>query len=123
MNKKELSVIVAVYNVSIYLDKLISTLNAQTLEKDRFEIIFVDDNSSDDSVEKIKKLMSSDIDYKVLSKENGGLSDTRNFGILNSSSEYIMFIDGDDYVDQTFLSKMLNKMNESEYDICMCSTI
>jgi len=109
------SIIVPVYNVEKYLRKCLESLISQTYNN--FEIIIINDGSPDDSqliideyLVKFPNLIKS---YK---KENGGLSDARNYGINKASGEFIIFVDSDDYIDCELLSN-LNKVIENSEKI------
>ena len=92
----KISVIVPVYNVSEYVDDCLDSLIRQTLKE--IEIIVVNDGSTDNSQYIIDAYAKKYPNIKVYQKPNGGLSDTRNFGIQLATGEYITFVDGDDYV-------------------------
>lgn len=119
----KLSVIIPVYNVEEYIEECVYSINKQTLNNDLFEVLFVNDESKDSSVEKIEKSINKNLNYKILNKKNGGLSDARNYGVKNSNSEYIMFIDSDDYVHKDFFKKMVEKMETTDSDFACCETI
>lgn len=89
------SVIVPIYNVENYVKKCLDSLAAQTLED--VEFILIDDGSTDSSG-KIADQYSSDPRFHVFHTENRGLSAARNYGIDQSHGEYIMLVDGDDWV-------------------------
>jgi len=99
----KLSVIVPVYNVEAYVEKCLRTLVEQTLED--IEIIVVNDGSTDNSKEIVQKL-AKQFPEKIIyvEKENGGLSDARNYGMPYAKGEYIAFLDADDYVER-YVSK------------------
>ena len=97
---KKLSIIIAVYNVSKYIKKC---LDSVIIEKSNdIEIIIVDDGSKDKSLEICKKYANKDSRIKVIHQKNKGLSSTRNTGLMNSSGEYIWFVDGDDYLEENY---------------------
>ena len=115
----KVSVIVPVYNVEKYIDKCLESLVNQTLKD--IEIIIVNDGSTDNSikiVEEYKEKYKNKIIY--LEKENGGLSDARNYGIQYAKGEYIAFLDSDDYVDRKMYEKLYNKAIENNSDIVEC---
>lgn len=89
------SVIVPVYNVEKYLGKCLASILNQTYRD--FELILVDDGSTDNSSRICDYYESNDDRIKVIHKKNGGLSSARNEGIKYSSGEYIIFVDSDDY--------------------------
>lgn len=91
------SIVSAVYNVEQYLPKFLASLDAQTIDLGQLELIFVDDGSTDQSQELVERWAStSDIKTVVLTKENGGPSSARNFGIPHANGEWITFADPDD---------------------------
>ena len=107
----KVSIIVPVYNVEKYIDKCLQTLVNQTLED--IEIIIVNDGSTDNSEEIIKQyLQAYKNKIKYVIKENGGLSDARNYGMKYATGEFIAFLDSDDYVDVTIYEKMYKKAIE-----------
>lgn len=113
----KVSIIVPVYNVENYIGKCLDSLINQTLEN--IEIILVNDGSTDNSKEKIEKYLK-DKRIIYLEKENGGLSDARNYGIPYAKGEYIGFVDSDDYVEKTMFEKMYNKAVEENADMVEC---
>ena len=118
MNKIKVSVIVPVYNVYAYIDKCLNTLVNQTLTD--IEIIVVNDGSPDNSEEIINKYLNSFSNIVYYKKENGGLSDARNYGLKKAHGEYIAFIDSDDYVSYDMYEKMYNKAKSGNFDIVVC---
>lgn len=93
----KISVIVPVYNVYDYLDKCLDSLVKQT-DQD-FEVIIVNDGSTDDSQKIIDKYVSQYSNMHAFSKENGGLSSARNYGIERATGDYVLFLDSDDYYE------------------------
>ncbi len=91
----KLSIIIPVYNISAYLEECVQSVLRQTFTD--YEIILVDDGSTDESGPLCDKLAQQDIRIRVVHKENGGLSDARNAGLRAAKGEYIHFLDGDDY--------------------------
>ena len=116
---KKVSVIVPFYNVEKYIDKCLNSLVSQTLED--IEIIIVNDGSKDNS-ETIAKEYSSKYKDKIiyLEKENGGLSDARNYAIPYATGEYIAFLDSDDYVEIDMYEQMYEKAKKENADIVEC---
>lgn len=113
----KVSVIVPVYNVENYLIQCLESLVSQTLKK--IEIICVNDGSTDNSaliLENYKKKYSQ---IKVLTKQNGGLSDARNYGLRHATGEYIAFVDSDDYVDSNMLKIMYDTIVNEGADLCV----
>lgn len=115
----KLSVIVPVYNVESYVEKCLRTLVEQTLED--IEIIVVNDGSTDNSketVQKIAKQFPNKIVY--VEKENGGLSDARNYGMPYAKGEYIAFLDADDYIEKDAYQKMYELAKKEDSDMVEC---
>lgn len=116
---KKVSVIVPVYNTEKYLEKCLDSIVNQTL--DEIEILVVNDGSKDGS-QKIIEDFAQKFPEKIKGfvKENGGLSDARNFGIERASGEFLAFVDSDDYISENMLEKMfqLAKKHEAEMVIC-----
>ena len=101
----KISVIVPVYNVENYLEKCLNSLVNQTLEE--IEILVINDGSTDDSqkiIDEFQEKFSQKI--KAFSKENGGLSDARNFGIDRATGNFLAFVDSDDYISENMLQEM-----------------
>lgn len=113
-----ISVIVPIYNTEEYLDKCLDSIKNQSYTD--FEVIMVDDGSTDRSAEICKKYEIDDSRFKYFYKENGGSSSARNFGIDNSKGKYIAFIDSDDYIDKDYLRILEAPTKEKEYTIVQC---
>lgn len=96
MKEHLLSVVVPIYNVEPYLERCIDSLLEQTYE--RMEILLVDDGSTDGSGEIADRYERSYEKIRVFHKENGGLSDARNYGLERAKGDYIYLMDSDDYL-------------------------
>ena len=105
MNEPLISVIVPVYNVEKYLPQCLDSIKNQTYTN--LEIILVDDGSTDSSESICEDYAKSDSRIKLYHKENGGLSDARNYGIERASGQYFTFIDSDDYITKDYVSYLL----------------
>ena len=95
------SIIIPVYKVEKYIHECIRSILAQNFSD--YEIVLVDDGSPDKCPEICDSYAEEYHNIKVIHKENGGLSEARNVGIMNATGEYILFIDSDDYWDSTTL--------------------
>ncbi len=116
----KVSIIVPVYNVENYLTKCLSSLIEQSLQN--IEIIVVNDGSKDRSEEIIQNYVQKYPEkIKAFSKENGGLSDARNFGIDKASGDYIGFVDSDDYVTKTMFEEMLLLAEKHQAKMVICN--
>lgn len=119
----KISVIVPLYNGADNIKKCLDRLDAQTFAQD-FEVIIVNDGSTDNSVECVKEYINQ---YKhrnafiiIDNKVNGRAGKARNTGIDNAKGEYVVFIDQDDYPDQDFLKCLYDLTNEGQIDCTTC---
>ena len=113
----KVSIIVPIYNVEKQLEQCIGSLIKQKSDKIKMQIILVNDGSTDNSGNIAKEYATkypNEILY--LEKENGGLSDARNFGVKYADGDYISFVDSDDYISDNFYVKLLPYMKE-KYDM------
>lgn len=110
-----ISVIVPVYNVEEYLDRCIESILAQTFTD--FELILVDDGSSDSSGEICDKYSLQDSRVIVIHKQNSGVSEARNAGLARVHGEYVTFCDSDDYYDVSHLSDLYATAKHENADI------
>ncbi len=106
----ELTVVVAIYNVERYLDKCLESLSKQSTKD--YEVWCINDGSTDNSRKIILKYVNNDKHFKLFDKENGGLSDARNYGIDRCNSKYISFVDGDDFVSFDYVEEILRHMED-----------
>lgn len=113
MEKELISVIVPIYNIENYVRRCINSIINQTYAN--IEILLIDDGSVDNSGKICDEYKDERI--KVFHKENGGLSDARNYGIDKSKGKYITTIDGDDYVDPNYIENLYNLLINSSADI------
>ena len=90
------SVIIPVYNKEDYLKDCFASLLEQTISRDALEVIFIDDGSSDGSLDILKGFVSEHPWAKIVAKENGGVSSARNAGIKAARGKYLFFLDPDD---------------------------
>lgn len=109
------SIIIPVYNVEEYIEKCLSSIHEQTYQN--FEAIIVNDGTLDNSVNVIKKFIKNKKNFKMYSKENGGLSDARNFGLKYVTGDYILFVDSDDYLNLELLSELNKELTKNKVDI------
>ena len=110
-----LSVVVPVYKVEPYLRECLDSIICQTYKE--LEIILVDDGSPDKCGEICEDYAKKDSRITVYHKENGGLSDARNYGIDRASGEYITFVDSDDVVKPNFAGKLMGLIREHNADV------
>lgn len=116
----KVSIVVPVYNVEKYLRTCLYTLVNQTLKD--IEIIIVNDGSTDNSqliIDEFQRQYPNLI--KSLIKDNGGLSDARNFGIKYCKGEYLAFLDSDDFIELDMYEKMYTMAKKYDYDLVSCN--
>lgn len=116
----KISIIVPIYNVEKYLEQCIESIINQ--EYKNLEIILVDDGSSDKCSNIIDNYAQKDDRIKAFHKENGGLSDARNYGLDRATGNYICFVDSDDFVEKDFISSMYNNIKKYKVDIVACNS-
>lgn len=114
----EISVIIPVYNKSRYLRDTVRCVLDQTCRD--YELLLIDDGSSDGSEKLCDELALSDERIKVCHTQNRGVSAARNLGIRMASGRYIGFIDADDRMDVTFLEKLHTAISEGDADMSVC---
>ena len=108
---KRFSIIVPIYNVEKYLENCLKSIQNQTFKD--FEVLMIDDGTKDNSP-KIMNEFEKDERFKGFHKENGGLSDARNYGVERSNGEYLVFVDSDDEIEEDLLFN-LNKEIEKNH--------
>lgn len=113
-----ISIIVPVYNVERYLDRCIKSLCEQTYED--IEILLINDGSTDKSGELCKSWEKTDSRIRYISQTNIGLGPTRNKGVELATGEFIMFVDSDDWVENTIAEELLRKLELTGADIAVC---
>ena len=114
-----ISVIVPIYKVEKYIHKCIDSIISQTYKN--LQLILVDDGSPDDCGKICDDYMAKDERVEVIHKANGGLSDARNVGIRAAVGEYIGFVDGDDYIENSMYGDMYNLIEENKADVSICN--
>lgn len=113
------SIITPVYNVEACITKNINSIINQTCKD--FELILIDDGSKDKSMDIAKGLLeNSDVNYRIITQKNSGVSVARNRGIEEAKGKYITFLDSDDYFHEKFIELMLNKAKETDADVIFC---
>lgn len=119
----KLSIVVPCYNIESYIKQFEDNIRNQTLDKEQYEVIFVDDLSTDKGYEKLKALIQEDqvTNYKLYQlSQKGGAGGARNFGLEKSSGDYLIFVDMDDQIAPDFFEKMLREIMNKDADIVIC---
>lgn len=111
------SFIIPAYNVEKYISKTLESLLNQTNKN--FEIIVVNDGSTDKTLEVANNILqrSKFKNFKIINKENGGVSSARNAGLKEAKGDYVIFLDGDDYVNERLVEKIEKFSKNSEPEI------
>ena len=118
MNKL-ISVIVPVYKAEKYIDRCVGSLVNQTYKN--IEILLIDDGSSDNCPALCDKWAKKDSRIKVIHKVNGGTAAARQSGVVAAEGEFIMFVDGDDWVRKDMCEYLLNLIDSGDYQAACCS--
>lgn len=116
----KISIIIPVYNGEKYIEKCLDSIKNQTFKD--YEVLIINDGSKDNTKNLIEKYLN-DKRFKLFNRTNHGIGASRNFGLDESSGEYICFIDSDDYVDKKYLEKLYNKISKENLDIVVCNYI
>lgn len=117
-----LSIIIPVYNVELFVEKCIRSCETQDINKDEYEIIVVNDGSTDNSLNIVNDLARRFPNIRVFSQSNAGLSAARNKGIQNARGDYIMFVDSDDWIAEKCLGKICSKLKIEQPDaLAICA--
>lgn len=112
---EKISIIIPIYNSEKYLSRCLNSVSKQTY--DNLEILCIDDGSTDKSKEICLNYVNDDNRFKLISKNNGGVSSSRNVGIKNATGEYITFVDSDDWLEFDAIEKMYNCIKKQKVDI------
>lgn len=113
----KLSIIVPVYNVADYLPKCLDSLLAQDLPQNEYEIIVVNDGSTDNSAEIAQQYADKYANIALINQANQGLSGARNTGIKQAKGEYIQFVDSDDFLEENVLGGLMKRIEKDDLDV------
>lgn len=111
-----ISIIVPIYNAEKYLNESLSSIVNQSIND--FEVILVDDGSTDSSKAICKEWCAKDYRFKYKSQQNSGVSAARNLGIDNANGQYICFLDADDCYDSKYLETLLELVSGNDAVLC-----
>jgi len=117
----EISVIVPAFNAENYIGRCLNSITSQTFQD--FEIIFVDDGSTDKTLIVAKSLALSDSRIKVVQQDNAGVSSARNTGIRWSKGKYITFVDSDDWISSDYLFVLYEAIKKQQTDIVLSGIV
>lgn len=116
-----ISTVIPIYNAEIYLEETIESVIKQTIGfEDNIQLILINDGSTDNSEEICKKYVEKFPDNVIyIYKENGGVAETKNYGIKEAKGEYINFLDADDILSEEALKNMHNFLEKNKEEIDM----
>lgn len=120
MTRPDISVIIPVYNVEKYIRQCLESVAAQTFKD--IEVIIVDNNSPDNSVQVIKEFTEKYSNFKAYKRIGGRQGGARNEGIKQASGKYLMFLDSDDYIKPNAIEKLVKVAEENAADMTGCLT-
>jgi glycosyltransferase involved in cell wall biosynthesis len=112
-----ISIIVPCYNQAQYLDECLQSVSDQTYTD--WECLIIDDGSLDDTEKVVQKWIEKDLRFAYYKKENGGVASARNFALERTTGQWILPLDGDDKINENYLSYAVEKMQEG-YDLVYC---
>lgn len=115
------SVCIAAYDVERFIEQCLTSVCNQTLQN--IEIIAVNDGSKDGTLSIIKRIASKDKRIKVIDQKNKGLGSARNIGLKLSNGKYVHFLDGDDWLDDTFLERLVKNAEKNSSDLVISNHI
>jgi glycosyltransferase involved in cell wall biosynthesis len=115
--KYKLSIIVPVYNVEKYLDRCVQSLINQDLNAGEYEIILINDGSTDSSGELARQWHLKESKIKLIEQDNQGLSIARNSGLKVAQGRYIMFVDSDDFIEPNVLGQVVTTAEKHDLDL------
>lgn len=118
---KLLSIIIPVYNSEKYLRNCLNSVVAQTYSQ--WECLLIDDGSTDHSSEICKSYSERDSRFKYLRKKNGGVADTRNYGLERVQGEYVSFVDNDDMLHPMIYQYLIDILESTNSEVSCCNYI
>lgn len=110
------SIIVPIYNAERYLQDCIHSIRVQSCAD--FEVLFVDDGSTDGTLHLLKKNKAEDNRFRIYHQEHRGVSSARNLGIKYAVGDYLCFVDADDQIASTYLADLYQAMGEADSSMC-----
>ncbi len=117
MEDCKLSIIIPAFNVESYLERCILSCETQDIPKETYEVIIIDDGSSDSTLQVARRLETQYSNLRVYSQNNQGQSVARNLGIDKALGEYVWFVDSDDYIESNCLSKIIGLLEIHQLEI------
>ena len=113
------SIIIPIYNAESFVAECVRSIQGQTF--DNWELILVNDGSTDRSVTICESFVRTDSRIRLLNKKNGGVSSARNLGLSEATGKYISFVDADDKVTPDYIEELLKPMSVADLTVDKCS--
>lgn len=117
----EISIIVAIFNAEKYIHRCLDSIINQTFKD--FEVLLIDDGSTDNSGKICDEYALKDNRFRIIHKENGGVSSARQCGVDSARGKYSIHVDSDDWVEADYLKALYYKIVKDNADICFCQYI
>ncbi|MBQ7890395.1 MAG: glycosyltransferase family 2 protein [Erysipelotrichaceae bacterium] len=118
----KISIIIPIFAVEKYIRECVDSVLGQSYSE--IEVVLVDDGSQDKSPQICDEYLLKNTNVKVIHKENGGLSDSRNVGVQNATGEYVLFLDGDDFFEDSYaIERLVNRVSISKAEVLNFSYI
>ena len=111
----KISVIIIAYNIEEYIERCLKSVLMQSLSE--IEIIIINDGSTDNTLKIINELVINDNRVKIINKKNSGIIEARKSGIEIASGEYILFVDGDDWLELNACDRLYEIATENNLDL------
>lgn len=109
-NIPEISIIIPSYNAASYIDRCLESITGSDADKEQYEIIAVDDSSTDETLDLLKKFAEKTPQMKVYTRHKAGPGGARNLGLNYAKGRYVMFVDIDDHIDSKNFAHLINKL-------------
>lgn len=119
MNEVLLTYVVPVFNTEQYVLKCLESLVNQGIDNDSYEVLVVDDGSTDGSRLLVERFSETHPQVRLLTQENKGVSAARNFALDNARGRYVQFVDSDDYIEENAMSPLLRRAVDEDLDVLM----
>ena len=116
MKKYDVSVIVPVFNLELYISRCVDSIINQTIF-DKIELILINDGSKDNSLKIMEEYEEKYENIIIISQINSGVSAARNVGIKNAHGKYVLFVDGDDFINTDYIENLFIATDKEEYDM------
>lgn len=117
---KKVTIVLPVYNVEKYIGDCIRSIIGQKSRD--FDLLIIDDGSKDSSIKIAQEMLNkSDVIYRVIKRQNGGLSAARNTGIQNATGDYLAFVDSDDVINPDYVSVLLADVIDNNVDLAIAT--